>query len=55
MIPKLEEYAEVENLDAVDTRSDQSGSGEEISTLSAASATSILDLQYFSAYFSIYR
>jgi hypothetical protein len=41
MIPKLEECAEIENSDAVDTRSDQSGSNEEIPTMCPASATSI--------------
>jgi hypothetical protein len=40
-IHKLEERAEVENSHAVDTRTDQSGSDEEIPATSAESATSI--------------
>ena len=40
-IHELEERAEVENSHAVDIRTDQSGSDEEIPATSAASATSI--------------
>jgi hypothetical protein len=39
--PKLEEHDEIDNSDAVDTRTDQSGSDEETPTTSAASATFI--------------
>ena len=42
-IPKLEKYAGKENSDAVDTRSDQSGSAEETPTMCASSST-FLDL-----------
>jgi hypothetical protein len=34
VIPELEECAEIENLDSVDTRSDESGSEEETPTTS---------------------
>ena len=41
-VPKLEESAEIENSDAVDTRSDRPGCDEETPTTCDASATSIL-------------
>jgi hypothetical protein len=41
MIPELEEHVKIENSDAADIMSDQSGSEEETPTMSATSATSI--------------